>query len=56
MNRKTTCKTFGVFNKSWNEKKSMDMGSIEMSWLQKVIFSEGDRFEIYPKEGGIHAF
>ncbi len=34
--------TLGVFNRNWSEKKSMDMGSIKTSWLQKVLFSEGD--------------
>jgi hypothetical protein len=55
-NKRTTCKTLGVFNRSWNEKKSMDKGSIEMSWLHKEIFNEGDQVWSIPKKGDIHVF
>jgi hypothetical protein len=27
-----------------------------MSWLQKMIFNEGIKFEIHPRKGDIHVF
>jgi len=51
-----TCKTLGVFNRSWNEKKSMDMGSVEMSQYRRQFLEKGIKFEVYPKERDIHVF
>jgi hypothetical protein len=51
-----TCRTSCVFSKRWSEKRSLDKESTEMSWLYKVISSDGGLGLMYTQEKGISMF